>query len=135
MVSSKKKGLHFHLLSDFPIFVPKSECPLKKKVFTSVCSQISLFSVKIRVFSKKKRSSLRFHLRFLYFPPKITVFSKKKRSSLRIVLYTLNKHLQRIETVCAIFKGAPKIEAKKGGLRQRPHLAHPISTTGWEEKW
>ena len=31
MVSSKKKGLHFDFISDFPIFVPKSGCSLKKK--------------------------------------------------------------------------------------------------------
>ena len=49
----------------------------KKKVFTSISSLISLFSPKIKVFSEKK----------------------KKKSSLRIVLYTLNKHLQQIETV------------------------------------
>ena len=36
---SKKKGLHFDFISDFPIFLPKSGCSLKKK----------------------KRSSLRFH--------------------------------------------------------------------------
>ena len=36
MVSSKKKGLHFDFISDFPIFLPKSGCSLKKKkkVFT-----------------------------------------------------------------------------------------------------
>ena len=27
----KKKGLHFHFLSVFPIFIPKSGCSLKKK--------------------------------------------------------------------------------------------------------
>ena len=27
----KKKGLHFHLLSNFPTFVQKSGCSLKKK--------------------------------------------------------------------------------------------------------
>ena len=43
------------------------------------------FSPKIKVFSKKKkRSSLRFHPWFPYFSPKIKVFSKKKkRFSLR----------------------------------------------------
>ena len=31
----KKKGLHFDFISDFPIFLPKSRCSLKKKkVFT-----------------------------------------------------------------------------------------------------
>ena len=59
-------------------FLQKLGCSLKKKkkVFTSISSLISLFSPKIKVFSEKK-----------------------KRSSLRIVLYTLNKHLQQIETV------------------------------------
>ena len=28
---SKKKGLHFDFISDFPIFLPKSGCSLKKK--------------------------------------------------------------------------------------------------------
>ena len=33
----KKKGLYFHLLSNFPIFVQKSGCSLKKKsVVTSL---------------------------------------------------------------------------------------------------
>ena len=27
----KKKGLHFHLLSNFPTFIQKSGCSLKKK--------------------------------------------------------------------------------------------------------
>ena len=31
MVSSKKKGLHFDFISDFPISLPKSGCSLKKK--------------------------------------------------------------------------------------------------------
>ena len=56
-VFSKKKDLHFHLLSVFPIFVPKLACSLKKK---------------------KKRSSLRIDLLFPYFSHKIMVFSKKK---------------------------------------------------------
>ena len=67
----KKKSLHFHLLSNFPTFVQKSGCSLKKKkrssalkfpnfrpksgcslkkkkekVFTSICSQISQLSSK-----------------------------------------------------------------------------------------
>ena len=50
----KKKRLHFHLLSNFPTFVQKSGCSLKKKkkVFSS---QISQLSSKIKVFSKKKK--------------------------------------------------------------------------------
>ena len=51
----KKKGLHFDFISDFPIFLPKSRCSIKKK-----------------------RSSLRFHFWFPYFIPKIKGFSKKK---------------------------------------------------------
>ena len=46
-----------------------------------------IFSLKIRVFSKTKRSSLPFALSFSYFRPKIRVFSKKKkRSSLPFAL-------------------------------------------------
>ena len=40
---AKKKGLHFHLLSNFPTFVQKLECSLKKK-------------------KKKKERGLHFHL-------------------------------------------------------------------------
>ena len=29
--SKKKKGLHFHSISDSPIFVPKSYCSLEKR--------------------------------------------------------------------------------------------------------
>ena len=67
----KKKSFHFHLLSNFR---PKSGCSLKKKkVFTSICSQISRF-----LCSLKKKSSLPFALKFPNFRPKIRVFSKKK---------------------------------------------------------
>ena len=58
----KKKGFNFHLLN-FPTFVQKSGCSLKKKKVFS--SQISQLSSKIRVFSKKKkkkRKGLYFHL-------------------------------------------------------------------------
>ena len=75
-----KKDLHLESISDSAIFPQKSRCSLKKKkkVFTSISSLISLFSSKIKVFSKKKRSSLRFHPWFPYFIPKIKGFSKKK---------------------------------------------------------
>ena len=58
--------------------------PEKKRGLIWAC----IFSLKIRVFSKKKkRSSLPFALSFPYFRPKIRVFSKKKKkSSLRIDL-------------------------------------------------
>ena len=51
--------------------------------------------------SLKKKKGLHFDFFLIsLFSPKIKVFSeKKKRSLLRIVLYTLNKHLQQIETV------------------------------------
>ena len=55
---------------------------------------------------KKKRSSLPFTLSFPYFCPKTRVFSKKKKVFTQN--RSLNKHLHRIETVCAIFEGAPK---------------------------
>ena len=142
MISKKKKSLRFTAARKFPHSNPKSRwsikkvfplnnggyfnlgargknfqklmlsekkkernswCPLKKKVFTSISSLISPF------FSRNQG-----------------VLWKKKRSSLRIALYILNKHLQRIETVCAIFEGGPQ---KKGGLRRLPHLPQPISTT------
>ena len=57
-VFSKKKKKVFTSISDFPIFLPKPRCSLKKK---------------------KKRSSLRFHPWFPYFIPKIKGFSKKKK--------------------------------------------------------
>ena len=47
------------------------------------------------VSSKKKRSSLRFHLRFPYFSPIIRVFSKR----------SLKKHLQRIQNCMCCFRG------------------------------
>ena len=54
---------------------------------------------------KKKGLHFDFISDFSIFLPKSGCSLKKKRFSLRIVLYTLNKHLQRIETVCAIFEG------------------------------
>ena len=53
----KKKGLHFHLLSNFPTFVQKSGCSLKKK--------------------KKKRFSLPFALKFPTFVQKSGCSLKK----------------------------------------------------------
>ena len=115
MVSSKKKkGLHFDFISDLPIFLPKSRCSLKKK-----------------------RSSLPFALSFSYFSPKIRVFSKKKKKkslSLRIVLYTLNKHLQRIKTVCVIFEGDLKkrgAEATASFASPNIHHWHHLSSSKW----
>ena len=34
---SLKKNIHFHLLSNFPIFVRESGCSLKKKVLSLLC--------------------------------------------------------------------------------------------------
>ena len=38
----KKKGLHFHSMSDSPIFVPKSYCSLKKKKRSSLPFDVGL---------------------------------------------------------------------------------------------
>ena len=73
---SKKKGLHFDFVSNFSVFLPKLGCFLKKKDLHF--DFVSNFSV---------------------FLPKLGCSLKKKRSLLRFVLYTLNKHLQQIETV------------------------------------
>ena len=56
-IVKKKKGLHFHLLSNFPTFVQKSGCSLKIK--------------------KKKRSSLPFGLKFPTFVQKSGCSLKK----------------------------------------------------------
>ena len=64
----KKKGLHFHLLSVFPIFVPKSGCSLKKKGLHSESSseqtsaantdQVTLLTQEIEdSFSAKKKAA------------------------------------------------------------------------------
>ena len=122
-VLKKKKSLHFHLLSDFSIFVPKSGC--KKKGFRfHLLSNFPIFFPKSRCSLRKKGLYFDFISDFSIFLPK-SGCSLKKNSLFRIVLYTLNKHLQRIETVCAIFEGGPK----KGGLRRLPHSLYPISTT------
>ena len=87
MLFNKKKSfdLGFHFL------LQNSWCTLKKKVFTSISSLISLLSSQNQgVLQTKKRSLLSFDLRFPYFRPKIRVFSKKKKkkkASPRIVLY------------------------------------------------
>ena len=63
---------------------------------------------------KKKRFFPRIDLVFSTFRPDFIIISKK--------------HLQRNETVCAIFeRGVPK----KGGPRQLPHSPHSISTTDY----
>ena len=94
------------------------------------------------VSSKKKRFSLRFHLRFPYFSPKIRVFSKKKKKGLHFDFISdfsislpksgcslkkknkvlnqnrsLKKHLQRIQNCICCFRGGTA------------HSPHPISTT------
>ena len=56
----KKKGLHFHLLSNFPIFVQKSGCSLKKKGLLFALKS-PYFRSKISVFFKKKVLSLLCH--------------------------------------------------------------------------
>ena len=93
------------------------------------------FFPKIMVISRKKRSSLQFDLWIPYFAPKSRCSLKKKRSSPRIDLVfltfrpdfiiTSKKHLQRIETLCAIFEGGQKPRV----TRQLLHSPHPISTT------
>ena len=50
----------------------------KKKVFNWNRSSKFLFLSQIRMFSKKKRSSIGIDLRNFYFRPKIIAFSKKK---------------------------------------------------------
>ena len=61
---------------------------------------------------KKKRSSPRIDIVFPIFRPDFIIISQK--------------YLQQNETICANFEGDP---SKKGGLRQLPHLPHPIFTT------
>ena len=75
------------------------------------------------MFSKKKGLHFDFISDFSIFLPKSGCsLKKKKRSSLRIVLCTLNKHLQRIETVCAIFEGGPEAGDCLIRLTQYPPL-------------
>ena len=69
------------------------------------------------VFSKKKGVHLESIFTFPTFRPDLIITSKK--------------HLQQIETVCAIFERAPQ---KKGGPRQLPHSPHPISTSGKQQR-
>ena len=111
---SKKKGLHFHLLSNFRIFVRKSGCSLKKSVVTSggysnlgargknfqklMLSEkkkrsdlgLNIFLPKSSCSLKKKKKGLHFDFisDFPIFLPKsrCSLKKKKKRSSLRIVL-------------------------------------------------
>ena len=80
-----KKGIQFHYFFEQSFFLRKSGCSLKKKKRSSLRFYIRFpyFSLKIRVSSKKKRSSLRFisdFLIFLYFPPKIRLFEKGPQS-------------------------------------------------------
>ena len=97
--SKKKKGLHFDFISNFSIFLAKLGSPLKKK---------------------KKGLHFHFISNFPIFLPKLGCsLNKKKRSSLRIVLYTLNKHLQKIETVTLnteILKYIDHVKLKPGSL-------------------
>ena len=50
----KKKSLHFHLLSNFPTFVQKSGCSLKKKKRSSLP-----FALKFPTFVQKSGCSLK----------------------------------------------------------------------------
>ena len=121
MVISKKKGLHFGFISDFPIPLSNSRYSLKKKksLRLNLISDFPILLPKSRSFLKKKEG---FHLK------SISIFPTFRPN----FIITSKKHLQQIETVCAIFKGVPKIEGvpqKKGGPRQLLHSPHPISTT------
>ena len=106
MVFSKKKGLHFNLISDFPIFLPKSRCSLKKSLRFNLISDFPILLPKSMCSLKKKG----LHLEL------ISIFPSFRPDFIR----THKKRLQRIETVCAIFEGGP---------RQLPHSPHPLSTT------
>ena len=74
----KKKGLHFDFIFYFPIFLPKSGSSLKKMVFSSICSQFSLFLSQSQGVSKKKK-----------------VFTWN---------CSLNKHLQQIQNCMCYFR-------------------------------
>ena len=68
---------------------------------------------------KKKDVHFDFVSNFSIFLQKLGCSLKKKRSSLRIVLYTLNKHLQQIETVTLnteILKYIDYVKSKRGSL-------------------
>ena len=113
--SLKKKGLHLDFISNFSIFLPKLECSIKKKkgLHFDFISNFSIFLPKLGCSLKKK----------------------KKKSSLRIVLYTLNTHLQQIETVTLnteILKYIDYVKLKPGSLnvlkfqeRVRANLCEP----------
>ena len=97
-LKKRKKGLHFDFISNFSIFFAKLGSPLKKK----------------------KGLHVDFISNFPIFLPKLGCsLKKKKKSSLRIVLYTLNKHLQQIETVTLnteILKYIDYVKLKPGSL-------------------
>ena len=87
--------------------------------------RFSYFSPKIRMFFQKKRSSLRFHLRFPFFSHKIRVFSKKNK-----VLNqnrSLKKHLQRIQNCICCFRGGTASFASPN-IHQCSHGFHPAHT-------
>ena len=85
-LKKKKKGFHFDFISDFPIFLPKLRCSLKKKgLHFDFISDFPIFLPKSRCSPKKKK-----------------VFTQNR---------PLNKHLQRIQNYICCFRGGPP---KKG---------------------
>ena len=99
--------------------ISKNWCSLKKKKSYDLVFHFFLPESR---WSLKKMSSPRIDLAFPTFRPDFIMISKK--------------HLQRNQTICAIFEEPPKIEegpSKKRGPRQLPHSPHPISGTDCSE--
>ena len=84
-----KNDFHLESISDSTIFPQKSRCSLKKKVFTSILSPISLFfSQNQGVLQKKKKKGLHFDFisDFTVFLPKSRCSLKKKKKGLHFNL-------------------------------------------------
>ena len=121
MLSEKKKrsdlGLH--------IFLPKSKCSKKKKVFTSISSLISLFFSQNQGVLQKKKG---LHFDFISDFP---IFLPKSRRSLK-----KNKGLHSESSSEQTSAANPKLYMlfSRGGLRRLPRSPHPISTTADHHK-
>ena len=81
----QKKGLHLKSLSDFTLFILKSQCSLKKRFLVVIRPRFLIFSQKLDLLSKKKKvfASDWPYVSLILFQNRAVFYSVEKYRSLR----------------------------------------------------